>query len=83
MRDAIRMMAREFNREGMTGAKDPGIGRSLTYDFDNAMDTWNAYREVLADGDLSVRDIGIVANTRNAERGTETDRAYRSFQQAL
>ena len=46
MREAIRMMAREFNREGMTGAKDPGI---------YAQDTWNAYREVLADGDLSVR----------------------------
>jgi predicted amidohydrolase YtcJ len=58
-REAIRMMAREFNREGMTGAKDPGIGRSLTYDFDNAMDTWNAYREVLADGDLSVRVLAL------------------------
>jgi predicted amidohydrolase YtcJ len=59
MREAIRMMVREFNREGMTGAKDPGIGRSLTYDFDNAMDTWNAYREVLAEGDLSVRVFAL------------------------
>jgi predicted amidohydrolase YtcJ len=37
MREAIRMMAREFNREGMTGAKDPGIGRSLSYDPENAI----------------------------------------------
>jgi predicted amidohydrolase YtcJ len=59
MREAIRMMAREFNREGMTGAKDPGIGRSLAYDPDNAMDTWNAYREVLAEGGLSVRVFAL------------------------
>jgi predicted amidohydrolase YtcJ len=59
MREAIRMMAREFNREGMTGAKDPGIGRSLNYDPENAMDTWNAYREVLADGDLTVRVLAL------------------------
>jgi predicted amidohydrolase YtcJ len=59
MREAIRMMAREFNREGMTGAKDPGIGRSLSYDPENAIDTWNAYREVLADGDLTVRVFAL------------------------
>ena len=59
MREAIRMMAREFNREGMTGAKDPGIGRSLNYDPENAMNTWNAYREVLADGDLTVRVFAL------------------------
>ena len=59
MREAIRMMAREFNKEGMTGAKDPGIGRSLAYDSKNAMDTWNAYQEVLADGDLTVRVLAL------------------------
>ena len=59
MREAIRMMAREFNRECMTGAKDPGIGRSLSYDPENAIDTWNAYREVLADGDLTVRIFAL------------------------
>ena len=59
MREAIRMMAREFNRECMTGAKDPGIGRSLSYDPENAIDTWNAYREVLADGDLNVRVFAL------------------------
>ena len=59
MREAIRMMAREFNRECMTGAKDPGIGRSLSYDPENAIDTWNAYREVLADGDLTVRVFAL------------------------
>jgi predicted amidohydrolase YtcJ len=59
LREAIRLMAREFNREGMTGAKDPGIGRSLEYDFGNAMDTWNAYRDVLAAGELSVRILAL------------------------
>jgi hypothetical protein len=59
MREAIRMMAHEFNREGMTGAKDPGIGRSLSYDPETAIETWNAYREVLADGDLTVRVFAL------------------------
>ena len=41
-------MAGEFNRECMTGVKDPGIGSSLVYDPEAAMETWNAYRDVLA-----------------------------------
>lgn len=44
-RDGIRALAAEFNAECMTGAKDPGIGRGA----------WEAYRDVQADGDLSVR----------------------------
>ncbi len=36
MREAIAAMADELNRECMTGAKDPGIGYSLTYDPDSA-----------------------------------------------
>lgn len=64
MREAIRQMARAFNREGMTGAKDPGIGRSLGYNPENALDTWNAYREVLEEGALTVR---LFALWRSAE----------------
>ncbi|MDX2412153.1 MAG: amidohydrolase [Woeseiaceae bacterium] len=59
MREAIRMMAQEFNREGMTGAKDPGIGRSLGYDTKNSTSTWDAYQNVLADGDLTVRVFAL------------------------
>ncbi len=44
-REGIRSLAAAFNAECMTGGKDPGIGRG----------TWDAYRDVLADGDLSVR----------------------------
>src|SRR5438093_2560802 len=42
---AIRSLAREFNREGMTGLKDPGIGPEV----------WDAYQKVLAEGALGVR----------------------------
>jgi len=59
MREAIRAMAQEFNRECMTGAKDPGLGRGLSYDFDSALDSWNAYREVLDDGGLTVRIFAL------------------------
>ncbi|NIN73047.1 MAG: amidohydrolase family protein [Gemmatimonadetes bacterium] len=44
-RAGIRELAREFNAECMTGVKDPGI----------AWDTWEAYQDVLAAGDLTVR----------------------------
>lgn len=59
IREAIRMMAREFNREGMTGAKDPGIGTSINYDLQGAIDTWNAYQQVLVEGDLTVRVFAL------------------------
>jgi predicted amidohydrolase YtcJ len=45
VRAGIRELAREFNAECMTGVKDPGIGG----------DTWEAYQDVLAAGDLTVR----------------------------
>src|SRR5262245_34049499 len=48
-RAAIRNMARELNKEGMTGAKDPGIER----------ETWDAYKQVLAEGALSVRIFAL------------------------
>jgi len=59
IREAIAAMAKELNRECMTGAKDPGIGYSLTYDPDSAMETWNAYGEALADGDLTLRVFAL------------------------
>jgi hypothetical protein len=65
MREAIRTMAREFNRECMTGVKDPGIGMSLSYDPDAALQTWNAYRDVLAEGALTVRVFALWHSPRN------------------
>ena len=44
-REGIRALADAFNAECMTGGKDPGIVQA----------TWDAYADVLADGDLSVR----------------------------
>ncbi|MSQ99689.1 MAG: amidohydrolase [Xanthomonadales bacterium] len=48
-RDALRMMSREFNRECMTGLKDPGI-------FDA---TWKAYQDVSNEGALTVRVFAL------------------------
>lgn len=48
-RKAMAHLAREFNKEGMTGLKDPGI----------SVETWQAYRQVEADGDLSVRVFAL------------------------
>ncbi|HEU4993288.1 MAG TPA: amidohydrolase family protein [Gemmatimonadaceae bacterium] len=45
----IRALAQEFNSEGMTGVKDPGIGT----------DAWDAYQRVLAGGGLTVRVFAL------------------------
>lgn len=47
--EGIRDLAKAFNAEGMTGAKDPGIGEG----------TWNAYRKVQAEGGLTVRVFAL------------------------
>jgi hypothetical protein len=59
MREAIALMADELNAECMTGAKDPGIGYNVLADPASAMHTWDAYRQVLADGDLTVRVFAL------------------------
>ncbi len=59
MEEAMRAMSREFNRECMTGVKDPGIGGSLFDDPVAALETWNAYRAVLAEGALTVRVFAL------------------------
>ena len=48
-REGIRALADAFNAECMTGAKDPGIVQA----------TWDAYADVLAAGDLSVRVFAL------------------------
>ena len=45
----IAYIAKEFSKEGMTGLKDPGIYQ----------ETWKAYQEVLADGELPVRVFAL------------------------
>jgi predicted amidohydrolase YtcJ len=67
MREAIAALSRDFNRECMTGVKDPGIGSSLFYDPDSALESWNAYRDVLADGALTVRVFALWNSPRNLE----------------
>ena len=44
-KNGILKMIEDFNREGMTGAKDPGIGQAK----------WDLYQEVLREGKLTVR----------------------------
>lgn len=46
---AIRNLSREFNEEGMTGLKEPGIGPEM----------WDAYQRVLAEGALTVRVFAL------------------------
>jgi hypothetical protein len=67
MREAIAALSRDFNRECMTGVKDPGIGSSLFYDPALALESWNAYRDVLADGALTVRVFALWNSPRNLE----------------
>ena len=62
-REGIRTLADAFNAECMTGGKDPGIGPA----------TWDAYRDVLADGDLTVR---IFALWRGRNGTIDEVRAY-------
>ncbi len=55
IREGIRDLAAAFNRECMTGLKDPGID----------MSTWEAYQDVLADGHLSVRVFALWSGGRS------------------
>jgi len=48
-RTAIADLAKAFNAEGMTGLKDPGISQG----------TWNAYEQVMAEGNLTVRVFAL------------------------
>jgi predicted amidohydrolase YtcJ len=67
MREALGSLSREFNRECMTGVKDPGIGGSLYYDADSALESWEAYRDALAGGALTVRVFALWHSPRNLD----------------
>jgi hypothetical protein len=55
---AIAHLAREFNRNGMTAAKDPGIDAP----------TWEAYRAAAADGALTVRIAALWEGGQTEEK---------------
>ena len=55
-RQGIVRMIEDFNKEGMTGAKDPGIGQ----------EKWDLYEELLKDGRLTVRMFALWSGARRA-----------------
>jgi predicted amidohydrolase YtcJ len=57
-REGIRQMAQAFNSECMTGAKDPGIGWGEG-SYEDSLNAWQAYQDVLAEGALSVRIFAL------------------------
>jgi predicted amidohydrolase YtcJ len=52
----IERIIEDFNREGMTGAKDPGIG----------LQKWEIYEELLKEGRLKVRVFALWSGPRKA-----------------
>ena len=52
----IQQIVEDFNREGMTGAKDPGIGEQK----------WELYQELLKEGRLTVRVFALWSGPREA-----------------
>lgn len=57
LKQGIIQIVREFNREGMTGAKDPGIGAAK----------WELYQELLTEGQLTVRVFALWSGARRLE----------------
>ena len=56
-KQGIVQIVRDFNREGMTGAKDPGIGPAK----------WELYQELLSEGHLTVRVFALWSGARRLE----------------
>jgi predicted amidohydrolase YtcJ len=56
-KQGIAQIVREFNREGMTGAKDPGMGATK----------WELYQELLNEGQLTVRVFALWSGPRRLE----------------
>jgi predicted amidohydrolase YtcJ len=56
-KQGIAQIVRDFNREGMTGAKDPGIGQAK----------WELYQELLAENQLTVRVFALWSGARRLE----------------
>jgi predicted amidohydrolase YtcJ len=58
MREAIAAMADELNAECMTGAMTPASATTC-WPIRQVRCAWDAYRQVLADGDLTVRAFAL------------------------
>jgi predicted amidohydrolase YtcJ len=56
-KQGIAQIVKDFNREGMTGAKDPGIGQAK----------WELYQELLAENQLTVRVFALWSGARRLE----------------
>jgi predicted amidohydrolase YtcJ len=56
-KQGIAQIVREFNREGMTGAKDPGMGATK----------WELYQELLSEGQLTARVFALWSGPRRLE----------------
>src|SRR5712691_1121047 len=56
-REGLVRMVEDFNKEGMTGAKDPGIGQAK----------WDLYEELLKEGKLTVRMFALWSGARRLE----------------
>jgi predicted amidohydrolase YtcJ len=56
-RAGIVRIIEDFNKEGMTGAKDPGIGQGK----------WDIYEELLKEGRLTVRMFALWSGARRVE----------------
>ena len=56
-RAGIVRIVEDFNKEGMTGAKDPGIGQTK----------WDIYEELLKEGWLTVRMFALWSGARRVE----------------
>jgi hypothetical protein len=60
-KNGILKLIEDFNREGMTGAKDPGIPESK----------WELYQEILREGKLTVRMFALWAGGRTVSATRE------------
>ena len=56
-REGVVRLIADFNKEGMTGAKDPGIGQQK----------WDLYQELLKEGKLTVRMFALWSGSRNGQ----------------
>jgi predicted amidohydrolase YtcJ len=56
-KEGILRLIQDFNKEGMTGAKDPGISPQK----------WELYQELLKEGKLTVRMFALWAGSRNGQ----------------
>jgi predicted amidohydrolase YtcJ len=60
-REGLLKIVADFNKEGMTGAKDPGI----------RPEKWDLYNELLRDGRLTVRVFALWSGARAVDRNAE------------